>query len=101
MVTVRLTLVKARRALARVLSGSDLERAQARFARDWARICVIEVDVALCERAAVLAEMTGVRTLDALQLAAYEPVPTQATLVTADRRQAAAARARAWPGLGA
>jgi len=100
-VTVRLTLVEARRALARVLSGSDLERVPARFARDWARICVIEVDVALCERAAVLAEMTGVRTLDALQLAAYEPVATQATLVTADRRQAAAARARAWPVLGA
>jgi len=33
-VTVRLTLVEARRALARVLSGSDLERVQARFARD-------------------------------------------------------------------
>jgi len=101
-VTGRHTLVEVRRALAHALMGSDLENARQRFAGDWRATDVVELDVATCERAAQLAEETGVRALDALHLAAAEKAGSGALpLVTYDLRLAVAARSLGWTVLGA
>ena len=62
--------MEVRRNLARLLSGRELMAARAVFAEDLASFSVIELDEATCESAAMIAETTGVRTLDALHLAA-------------------------------
>ncbi len=92
-VTGRHTLVETRRNLRRLL-GSDHEHSDAldQFTDDWQRCEVVELDAAVCQSAAVLAESSGLRTLDALHLAAAlaAEVPT---IVTYDRRLAQGARA--------
>jgi uncharacterized protein len=62
----RIGFVETARAVARAGKPGDVERVE----RDWARIGVIEVDVALTRQAAWLALHHGLRTLDALHLAA-------------------------------
>jgi len=52
------------------LEGEAHRDAVATFRADWWRFEVVEVDVALCELAADLAERTGARTLDGLHLVA-------------------------------
>jgi predicted nucleic acid-binding protein len=70
-VTARITLVETRRNLARLLPDPKAhELAAGAFARDWARMHVVELDAVTCESAAALAESTGARSLDALHLAA-------------------------------
>jgi hypothetical protein len=65
----------------------------AAFERDWDRIAVVEVDDALVRRAAVLASGLGLRSLDAMHLAAAEQVGgTDFALATWDRRLWQAAR---------
>lgn len=51
------------------------------------------LDAATCELAAIIAEQTGVRTLDALHLGATRRLGTAMTFLTFDVRQAQAARA--------
>lgn len=100
--TARLTLVEVRRTLARTLRGEELGLARASFARDWSVISVIDLDQDACEAAARIAELTGLKSLDALHLGAAERARTAwVTLLTADRRQADAARALGWAVLGA
>src|SRR5687768_9099048 len=68
-VEVRAALAAARRA-GRFARGADAQRASAAFASDWQHIITIDVDEALCESAASLAERHALRGYDAMQLAA-------------------------------
>jgi predicted nucleic acid-binding protein len=92
----RHTLVEVRRNLARALDDDALEVARRRFASDWERIDVVEVDERTCALAANLAESTGLRSLDALHLGAAESLDVNIPLITFDRRLAGAARSRGW-----
>ena len=94
LLTARHTIVEVRRNLARLLSGRDLVAARAAFTDDLRSISIIELDEATCESAALIAETTGVRTLDALHLAAAQRVSAPGVgFLTFDLRQAHAARA--------
>ena len=94
LLTGRHTIVEVRRNLARLLSGRDLSVARATFAEDLRSISIIELDEATCDSAALIAESTGVRTLDALHLAAAQRISAPGVgFLTFDLRQAQAARA--------
>ena len=94
LLTARHTIVEVRRNLARLLSGRELMAARAVFAEDLASFSLIELDEATCESAAMIAETTGARTLDALHLAAAQRVASPGVgFLTFDLRQAQAARA--------
>jgi len=93
LLTARHTIVEVRRNLARLLSGRELSAARSAFARDLEALSIVELDEVTCEGAAAVAEITGVRTLDALHLAAVQRVGGSAMgLLTFDLRQAQAAR---------
>lgn len=96
--TARHTLIEVRCNLVRVLAGDDLVRARDAFAEDWERITVVELEHAVCEVAASLAEQTGVRTLDALHLGAAEMAGADDGLpmITFDRRVQDVARSLGW-----
>jgi hypothetical protein len=95
------TFVEVRRALHQALDEPELGEEQDAFARDWRATAVIELTNNLCHDAADLAEATGVRTLDALHLAAAQHAgATELTFVTFDRRQADAARSLGWTVAG-
>jgi predicted nucleic acid-binding protein len=100
--TGRHTYVEVRRALHGTLDDSALRRARKSFEGNWRDTEVVELDETTCGLAAGLAEMTGVKTLDALHLAAAQRAgaPT-APFVTFDRRQAEAARSLGWAVAGA
>ena len=92
-ITGRHTFVEVRRNLVRLLAPGDLDPAREIFGRYWARSTVIELDAVTCDLAAELAEITGVRTLDALHLAAARRVsPTDVPVLTLDVRLRDAAR---------
>lgn len=94
LLTARPTIAEGRRNLARLLSGHDLAAARAAFADDLRSLSIIEIDAATCESAAAIAETTGLRTLDALHLAAAQRISAPGVLfLTFDLRQAQAARA--------
>ena len=94
LLTARHTIVEVRRNLARLLSGRDLVAARLAFANDLRSFSIVELDEATCESAAMIAETTGVRTLDALHLAAAQRVSAPGVgFLTFDLRQAPAARA--------
>ena len=94
LLTARHTIVEVRRNLARLLSGRDLVAARLAFANDLRSFSIVELDEATCESAAMIAETTGVRTLDALHLAAAQRVSAPGVgFLTFDLRQAQAARA--------
>ncbi|GDX82404.1 hypothetical protein LBMAG42_42150 [Deltaproteobacteria bacterium] len=93
-ITARITLVEVRRNLTRLLAGEDRLAAQAAFAADWQRMHVVELDETTCESAAVVAESTGARSLDAIHIgAAVRACGRGGTFVTFDLKQAQAARA--------
>jgi predicted nucleic acid-binding protein len=92
-VTARHTSVEVRRNLARLLVGSELASAQRYFAKDFARTHVVELDEATCSLAAEIAEVSLLRTLDALHLAALRRLGSDIPLLSFDIRQAQAARA--------
>ena len=94
LLTARHTIVEVRRNLGRLLSRRDLATARAAFADDLHSMSIIELDEATCEAAALIAESTGVRTLDALHLAAAQRISAPGvSFLTFDLRQAQAARA--------
>jgi uncharacterized protein len=102
LVTARHTIVEVRRNLARLLDGRDLASARSVFARDLEVLSIVELDEVTCEGAATVAEVTGVRTLDALHLAAAQRVGGPAVpFLTFDARQAQAARALGLTVVGA
>lgn len=91
-VTARHTIVEVRRNLARLLVPEVAAGMRAAFAEDIRKLFVIDLDASICEDAAAIAEITGVRTLDALHLAAARRVGDGITMLTFDLRQAQAAR---------
>lgn len=97
----RITWVEVWRNLGRWLTAAGAAASRTAFRADWAHVAVIEVDAALAEEAGRLADLTGTRSLDALHLAAIQRAgPSGITLVTADLRQAQAARTLGWTVLG-
>lgn len=99
--TGRHTFVEVRRNLARMVAPTDLEAARADFAVHWARTMIVELDQVTCDLAAQLAEATGVRTLDALHLAAARRVGgSEMAVLTLDRRLRDAARVLGMPTPG-
>lgn len=102
LLTARHTIVEVRRTLARVLDERDAAEARSAFARDLDALSVIELDATTCEMAAAIAEVTGVRTLDALHLGAAQRAGGPAVpFLTFDVRQAQAARALGFTVVGA
>jgi len=100
-VCARHAFVEVRRNLARHLPAQSLAEARQQFELHWSKTHVVELDRALCEAAAQLAEITGVRTLDALHLAGVQRAGVGSLpLLTYDLRQAQAARSLGWPVLG-
>lgn len=72
---------------------ADPEGPWPRLREDWDRCHVVPVDAACLERAAEIGCRFGVRTLDAVHLAAADRLPRPVTVLTFDRRLAEAARA--------
>jgi predicted nucleic acid-binding protein len=102
LVTGRHTVVEVRRNLALLVAPGELAQVKASFTRDLSAISLVEHDAATCEAAAAIAEVTGVRTLDALHLAAANRVGgTALPFLTYDVRQAQAARSLGFTVLGA
>jgi predicted nucleic acid-binding protein len=73
-------------------AASDRASVIERLRTDLDRCLSIPVDAECLSRAAEIGCAHGVRTLDALHLAAADRLPRPVTLLTFDRRQAAAAR---------
>ena len=102
LLTARHTIVEVRRNLPRLLDGRDLGAARTAFKRDLEVLSIVELDEVTCEAAATVAEVTGVRTLDALHLAPAQRVGGPAVpFLTFDARQAQAARALGLTVVGA
>lgn len=91
--TSRLTEVEVRRNLARLLRGTNLAAQRERLLADFAAFAVVELDSAVLEDAACIAEETLCRSLDAIHLAAARRLGPATALLTFDRRQARAAQA--------
>ncbi len=93
LLTARHTVLEVRRNLARLLEERDAATARAAFLEDLDALSIVELDEVTCEMAAAIAELTGVRTLDALHLAAAQRIGSPAVpFLTFDLRQAQAAR---------
>ncbi len=101
--TARHTLVEVRRNLSRLLAGTELDTFRRWFEHDWSELAVVELNEAVCSRAAELAEITGAKTLDALHLGAASTAGAEGGLpiATFDRRLADVARSLGWTVLGA
>jgi uncharacterized protein len=96
------TQIEVRGTLSRVLTGQRLEDARDQFRGHWGRFMVVDLDRSVCAAAAELAEVTGVRSLDALHLAAAQRAGGGTIPIhTYDLRLAQAARALGWPVIGA
>lgn len=92
LVTSRLTEIELRRNLARLLDQEDLLRVRRRVQTDLHSFALIELDSATCNQAALIAEQTLCRSLDALHVAAARRVGASTTFLTFDIRQGQAAR---------
>lgn len=99
--TARITIVEVRRNLTRLLADRDLGVARRAFAADVDVMSIVELDAGTCDAAATISEVTGVRTLDALHLAAAQRLGGQGiAFLTYDLRQAQAARSLGFTVLG-
>ena len=88
LVTARHTMVEVRRNLTRLLEGRDLADGRAAFAEDIRAFALVELDAATMDLSAQISELTGARTLDALQLAVALDLHRKAAIdrvVSADR----------------
>jgi predicted nucleic acid-binding protein len=100
--TARHTVVEIRRNLNRLLSERHAPAARQAFLDDLEVFSIVELDEVTCDAAAGIAELTGVRTLDALHLAAAQRAGgTGSPFLTFDHRQAQAARSLGFTVLGA
>lgn len=100
-ITGRHTIVEVRRNLARLLDPGDAAAMRSAFTSDIQSLYLVELDLVVCEDAASIAEVTGIRTLDALHLAAARRAGDRVTLLTFDLRQAQAARSLGLSVVGA
>lgn len=101
LVTCRLTEVELRRNLARLLDGEELLSARRQVQTDLSAFALISIDSATCNGAALIAEQTQCRSLDALHVAAAHRTGESTTFLTFDVRQAQAARSVGLVVLGA
>ena len=102
LLTARHTIVEVRRNLTRLLDERDAAAARSAFIQDLDVLSIVELDGVTCETAAAIAELTGVRTLDALHLAAAQRIGGPAVpFLTFDARQAQAARGLGFTVVGA
>ena len=100
-VTGRHTYVEVMLAIHRRLGEAERPVAAAAFERDWERTFVVELDGAVCRRAAELGITTGSRSLDALHLAAAERAGGRSVpIVTFDVRLGHAARSLGFGVIG-
>ena len=94
LVTCWITQVEVRRNLARLLDGNPLRAAQAQLATDLDSFAMVNVDEATAGAASAIAETLGVRSLDAIHLAAAQRLQIpQMAFLSFDLRQGQAARA--------
>jgi predicted nucleic acid-binding protein len=101
LVTSWITLVETRRNLARLLDGADLSTARRQCADDLEQFALLVVDEALSHAAAEVAEVLGVRSLDAVHLASARRIQVPGlTFLTFDLRQAQAARSLGFTVVG-
>jgi uncharacterized protein len=102
LLTARHTIVEVRRNLGRLLDEADAAAARSAFTEDLRVFSIVELDEVTCDTAAGIAELTGVRTLDALHLAAAQRLGAPAVpFLTFDLRQAQAARSLGLTVVGA
>jgi predicted nucleic acid-binding protein len=102
LLTARHTIVEVRRNVPRLLEDREAAAARSAFMQDLGVLSIVELDEVTCEMAAVIAELTGARTLDALHLATAQRVGGAAVpFLTFDLRQAQAARGLGFTVLGA
>ena len=102
LLTARHTIVEVRRNVPRLLEDREAAAARSAFMQDLGVLSIVELDEVTCEMAAVIAELTGARTLDALHLATAQRVGDAAVpFLTFDLRQAQAARGLGFTVLGA
>jgi hypothetical protein len=102
LVTSWITAVEVRRNLARLVDAADLPMLRQQLARDLDAFALVSLDEVVCNAAAEIAEMLGVRTLDAVHLACARRLQVPGlTFLTFDLRQAQAARALGFTVLGA
>ncbi len=100
-VTARHTRVEVRRNLPRALTGRPLTAARLQFERDWDATTIVDLTDEVVEAAVDIAEVYGVRTLDALHLGAAQAVGGGGlAFATCDQRQASAARSLGWTVVG-
>lgn len=90
-VTCRITQVEVLRVIGRADSTVELAFGDAIFTKEMDACQVVELDEQLAQRAARIAIEHGVRSLDAIHLAAAELMECTA-FATGDRRQGRAAR---------
>jgi predicted nucleic acid-binding protein len=101
LMTSRLALVEAARAFLRLRLDGVAEAVLSDARREvdslWARCAIWELTAGVCELASLVAPHQALRTLDALHLATYltarQKLGPEITLLTADERLQAAARA--------
>lgn len=92
-VTAQHTFVEVSLALSRRLDESDTAAWQRSLEADWRRLVVVPIDDQVARAAARIGSEAGIRTLDAIHLAAAERVASRAIpIVTFDQRLADAAR---------
>lgn len=101
LITGRHTGVEVRRNLARLVDERSLAAVRSSFIEDLRTFALVELDETTCESAVAIAELTGVRSLDALHLAAAQRVGgTAIPFLTFDLRQAQAARSLGFSVVG-
>ncbi|MCQ3807211.1 MAG: type II toxin-antitoxin system VapC family toxin [Acidimicrobiaceae bacterium] len=92
LVTCRLTEVELRRNLTRLLDKEALLSARRQVQADLNAFALVDIDATTCNAAALIAEQTLCRSLDALHVAAARRTGGTTTFLTFDQRQAQAAR---------
>ena len=92
LVTCRLTEIELRRNLARLLDKDALLGARQQVQADLNAFALVSIDATTCNAAALIAEQTLCRSLDALHVAAARRTGDTTTFLTFDQRQAQAAR---------
>lgn len=102
LVTSWITLVEVRRNLGRLLAGHELAAARRQVSEDLDHFALVVVDEVVCEAAAEIGEVLGVRSMDAIHLACAKRLRIPSLpFLTFDLRQAQAARSLGLTVLGA
>lgn len=102
LVTSWITLVEVRRNLGRLLAGNELAAARRQVSDDLDHFALVVVDEGVCEAAAEIGEVLGVRSMDAIHLACAKRLRIPSLpFLTFDLRQAQAARSLGLTVLGA